>query len=388
MKTRSSRTISPAKTRSGKKHGLIHRLPDHDSTTVGRKSKRQAVSSKTIRSVEEGENAKENCTTVTTDLVAVVSTLYNKPEDEVQENDKLQEQHELAEDDDENTDTEEEDDEEEEEVDEDEDKHPDGVPETTSSKEEEDDEEEEKVDVDEHPDGAPETTPSKFVVDRATNAPSAVQDNENDGNEDAQPLLNNPETEPVDDAMGVMSVVTGAACPAAVTVPAAITACPAPVAAPAAVTVDSKNIWRRSLFDVRAIAIPNAPDIRPMKTMNAFVTKTTVFLAYLIVHAEVGKPFPKISKRFTIDHRVHQIDAMSNEILKSDFPYTGHWNKCNDPADHIFSNKSIGTWVANSVNKVKYNKTWKVEEGRIVGNKNGLYEPYMLFLQKIGVNFS
>jgi len=154
------------------------------------------------------------------------------------------------------------------------------------------------------------------------------------------------------------------------------------------ITDSSKDLWRTSLLDVRNIAIPNAPDTRPMKTMNAFVTKTTVFLAYLIVHAEVNKPFPKISKRFQIDFRVHEIDAMSKEIVDSKFPYTGHWNSSNDPRDHIFSNKSIGTWLANSINKVKYNQTWKIEEGRVVGNKNGLYEPYKNFLENIGVQFS
>jgi hypothetical protein len=156
---------------------------------------------------------------------------------------------------------------------------------------------------------------------------------------------------------------------------------------PIIVTDHSKEFWRSCLLGVREIAIPNAPDTRPMKTMNAFVTKSTVFLAYLIVHADVNKPFPDISKKLKVDSAVHQVDAMCKEILDSQFPYTGHWNGSSDPQEHIVSNKCIGTWLANSINKVRYNQTWKVEQGRVVGNKNGLYEPYKLFLEKVGVRF-
>lgn len=157
---------------------------------------------------------------------------------------------------------------------------------------------------------------------------------------------------------------------------------------PVIVTEDLKNIWRSSLSDVRNINIPNATDTRPMKTMNAFVTKATVFLAYLIVHAQVDSVFPKISKKFQIDFEKHDVDAMCEEIRDSKFSYTRRWNSSKDPQDHICSNKLIGSWLANSINKVKYNATWKVEEGRVVGNKNGLYEPYKEFLEKIGVQFS
>ena len=156
---------------------------------------------------------------------------------------------------------------------------------------------------------------------------------------------------------------------------------------PVVVTEACKEFWRGCMLNVRKIGIPYAPDTRPMRIMNAFVTKATVFLAYLIVHADLGKPFPNISKNFEIKEQSHQIDAMCSVIADSKFPYTRQWNTTTDPRHHILSNTSIGLWLANSICKVKYNQTWKIEEGRVVGNKNGLYEPYKRFLEDVGVRF-
>ena len=155
------------------------------------------------------------------------------------------------------------------------------------------------------------------------------------------------------------------------------------------VTEELRETWRRWMSDVRKISIRHTCKLtRPMKTLNCFVTKITVFLAYLIVHAEAGKPFPKISKRFKLDERAHDFDEMGKEIMASDFPYTGHYNDCVRPHDHIVSSLAIGTWLANTVNKVKYQGTWNVrEDGVITGVKNGLYEPYKDCLEKIGVCF-
>ena len=83
---------------------------------------------------------------------------------------------------------------------------------------------------------------------------------------------------------------------------------------PFVVNHHSKESWRNSLTHVREIAIPNAPDIRPMKTMNVFVTKATVFLAYLIVNAEINKPLPKLNKKFEIDFFHHRRNVMMQRI--------------------------------------------------------------------------
>ena len=155
------------------------------------------------------------------------------------------------------------------------------------------------------------------------------------------------------------------------------------------VTEELRDSWRSCLVDIRSISIRHTSELtRPKKTMNSFVTKATVFLAYLLVHAEVGKPFPKIPKRFELDVRKHDFAAMGEEISKSRFNYTGHWNRYHDPHTHIGCNLTMGTWLANTVNKAKYVGTWNVgESGEITGVKNGLYEPYKELLEKVGVRF-
>ena len=158
---------------------------------------------------------------------------------------------------------------------------------------------------------------------------------------------------------------------------------------PPVVSEQLRDIWRCSMVDARGIQIRHTSKVtRPMKTMNAFVTKITVFLAYLIVHAEDGKPFPNVTKRFELDNRKHNFAAMEEEILKSRFNYTGHWNRFIDPHTHIACNSTIGTWLANCVNKARYHGTWYIgEDGDIKGAKEGLYQPYKEFLEKIGVRF-
>ena len=155
------------------------------------------------------------------------------------------------------------------------------------------------------------------------------------------------------------------------------------------VTEELRDSWRSCLVDIRSISIRHTSELtRPKKTMNSFVTKATVFLAYLIVHAEVGKPFPKIPKRFELDVRKHDFAAMGEEISNSRFNYTGHWNRYHDPQTHIGCNLTMGTWLANTVNKAKYVGTWNVgESGEITGVKNGLYEPYKELLEKVGIRF-
>ena len=150
------------------------------------------------------------------------------------------------------------------------------------------------------------------------------------------------------------------------------------------VTEATKSMWRRCMIEIRDIQIPSAPEIRPVKTVNAFIAKVTVLLAYLIVHAEIGETFPKISKKLRIKDNEHRMDDLAAEITGSNF-YYGQNSCWLNAHNHIAECRPIGTWVANTKSKLRYNGTWKVEEGHVVGDKNGLYELYRDFLVKIGL---
>ena len=155
------------------------------------------------------------------------------------------------------------------------------------------------------------------------------------------------------------------------------------------VTAEDKTVWRQCLKDVKTIYIPHATSLRPMKTRNAFVTKTIVLLAYLIVHAEEGKPMPRISGKFKIDPVRDETAAMEDEIIQSGVDYVDpklKWNMYELPRIHIGACLYIGSWLANQLHKAKQHGTWKVVGPEVIGSTKGLYEPYKDLLEKIGID--
>ena len=155
------------------------------------------------------------------------------------------------------------------------------------------------------------------------------------------------------------------------------------------VTATEKAIWRQCLKDVTAINIPQATSLRPMKTRNAFVTRAVVLFAYLIVHAEEGKPMPKFSGKFKIDPVKHRTGEMEEEITGSGVDYVDSklkWNDYGSAKIHIGACKGIGSWLANQLHKARQHGTWKVVGAEVVGSTKGLYEPYRNLLQKAGID--
>ena len=155
------------------------------------------------------------------------------------------------------------------------------------------------------------------------------------------------------------------------------------------VTDTIKATWRQCLQEVRSINIPYANDIRPMKTRNAFVTKAVVFIAYLVVHAEDGKPIPKISGKFRLSPLRHNMTEMAKEIVNSGVDYIDEkftWNGYVSADVHVLSCLTIGSWLANQLAKAKNHGTWTIIGNHVVGSTKGLYEPYKQLFEKVGID--
>ena len=155
------------------------------------------------------------------------------------------------------------------------------------------------------------------------------------------------------------------------------------------VTDTTRQMWRQCLQDVRIINIPHVESIRPMKTRNTFVTKMMVLLAYLIVHADDGKPMPTISGKFKINPLKHRTKQMEEEIVSSGMNYVDEklrWNRYATAGIHVGACLYIGSWLANQLAKARNHGTWRVVGDQVEGCSKGLYEPYRDLLEKIGIH--
>ena len=157
----------------------------------------------------------------------------------------------------------------------------------------------------------------------------------------------------------------------------------------AVVTSATRETWRKCLQDVQTINIPDAPMVRTTRTRNAFVTRVIVLLAYLIVHAEDGKPIPCLSGKFVINEETDNLDNMAQEIVRAGIDYVDKrlkWNSYGSPDVHIRATKSIGSWLGNQLLKVKHHGTWKIVARQVVGSPKGLYKLYKNLLETISIN--
>jgi len=150
------------------------------------------------------------------------------------------------------------------------------------------------------------------------------------------------------------------------------------------------DILREALKSVRLIQIPNFKGKRTAGTRKEFVNNFVVYVAYLIVSPNGGQG---ITTRFEITDASEK-ELVAEEIEKSSFPYSNKkegfmYNAYMDAHEHVKNKSFIGPWIANVKNKYKKHGSWSYNEGtqEIVGDAQGLYQPYKSLLEEVGVKF-
>jgi len=152
-----------------------------------------------------------------------------------------------------------------------------------------------------------------------------------------------------------------------------------------------KTIRRDALKRVRSIQLPSLKGKRTAGTRKEFVNTCVVYIAYLIISSDGSD---SMATRFELSDQKDK-DLVVEEIKKSKFPYKKEeegfkYNNYVDAQEHVKSKSLIGPWITNTKNKFKKYGSWHYDEVQklTVGDTNGLFEPYKVLLEEVGVQFS